>query len=659
MLPAAPPEPARYWARITQRFAQSGGAHIGNPDAFLSTRGAFRIGVLLLLVGVASPNSVGQQVHVNARVRANPAGGGWYPWYEIAASPTDANQLIVCGTRWDVRSNAFYGFVYSTSDSGKTWSAALEDTSSSWVTEQSCAFGADDRAYFVSEAAEVVDGVPSYKGGTTRIYVSGDAGRTWAEGARTAWADYSASAVDTRPGPGQNRLYTFFHDFVAGAPESTGGGVKATGSRVSVIAFKAGERRVESPIVNSKTRALEYLGSYPQKAFLLKDGSLLALCFARLKTSGSVDELIVAVRLDKNRVVLSDPISIVRSPINDGQACYPSDFAAAYDPWRDRVVVAYPAFENGQCEFVLKTSLDGGMKWSNAQRIKPPETMSQSFHSPAMAFGRGGILGLIWRDEPLSDCWYFSASSSDGETFSAAEPLSDCFEKRKVSLVETGASLRMRGTVRVDAPPASGTPLSGQRVLGLHLLDSRNRVYRNTGSLLSTADGVFHAVWIEAGHGEGELRTAAVTAGDSAERVLPALPVLDDGARDVTQDMALLYGGDQHYDISSRTLAVSVVLKNKSDRAVKAPLFIKALSLKSELPQLKIANASNRLSGPGARWDLTTVVPNGVLEAGATTRPFTLIFKLPDSAAPVREIDLLSLEIRVFACDSESGASHP
>jgi hypothetical protein len=367
----------------------------------------------------------------------------------------------------------------------------------------------------------------------------------------------------------------------------------------------------------------------------------------------------VAVRLDKNRVVLSDPISIARSPIDDGQACYPSDFAAAYDSSRDRVVVAYPAFENGRCEFVLRTSRDGGMKWSNAQRIEQPETMSHSFHSPAMAFGRGGVLGLIWRDEPLSDCWYFSASSNDGETFATAEALSDCFEKRKVSLIEMGASLRMRGTVRVDPHPASRTPLSGQRVLGLHLLDSRNRVYRNTGSLISTSDGVFHAVWIEAGHGEGELRTAAVTADDSAERELPPFPQLDDGARDITQDMALLYGGDQHYDISSSTLAVSVVLKNKSDRAVKAPLFIKALSLKSELPQLKIANASNRLPGPGARWDLTTVVPNGVLEAGAITEPFTLVFKLPNVAAPIREIDLLSLEIRVFACDTEPGASHP
>ena len=63
--------------------------------------------------------------------------------------------------------------------------------------------------------------------------------------------------------------------------------------------------------------------------------------------------------------------------------------------------------------------------------------------------------------------------------------------------------------------------------------------------------------------------------------------------------------------------------------------------------------------GQGARWDLTTVVPNGVLEAGAITQPFTLVFKIPEVAAPIREMDLLSLEIRVFACASEPGASHP
>src|SRR6202041_2929417 len=204
MVASVPRLPVRYWARITRLFAQGGGAQLGNAGAFLRTRGEFRIGVLLLLVALVSPNSLGQQFGLNARVQASPAGGGWYPWYEIAASPTDANHLIVCGTRWDVRSNAFHGFVYSTSDSGKTWNVALEDTNSDWVSEHSCAFGVDGKTYFVSEASEIVDGVPSYKGGTTRIYVSTDAGRTWAEDARTAWADYSASVVDTRPGPDQN-----------------------------------------------------------------------------------------------------------------------------------------------------------------------------------------------------------------------------------------------------------------------------------------------------------------------------------------------------------------------------------------------------------------------------------------------------------------------
>src|SRR5580698_357723 len=78
-------------------------------------------------------------IEIRSRVKISPTEGGWYPWYEAVADPADSSKLIVCGSRWDARDNALYGFVRSSSDGGMTWHTALEDKSSAWVSEQSCA----------------------------------------------------------------------------------------------------------------------------------------------------------------------------------------------------------------------------------------------------------------------------------------------------------------------------------------------------------------------------------------------------------------------------------------------------------------------------------------------------------------------------------------
>src|ERR1700730_9401623 len=120
---------------------------------------------------------------------------GWHPWYEAKVDPEDLRNLIICGTKWDARRNAPFGFVYNSKDGGITWQTALEDRSSAWVTEHSCTFGPGHAAYFISEAAKMVDGVMHHELGTSRLYVSTNGGISWSESIQTGWADYSTSAV--------------------------------------------------------------------------------------------------------------------------------------------------------------------------------------------------------------------------------------------------------------------------------------------------------------------------------------------------------------------------------------------------------------------------------------------------------------------------------
>lgn len=189
----------------------------------------------------------------------------------------------------------------------------------------------------------------------------------------------------------------------------------------------------------------------------------------------------------------------------------------------------------------------------------------------------------------------------------------------------------------------------GHPVPGLHVVDSRNVTQRNGGSLTVTPDGIFHPIWIETGSGEGQLRTAAVGVKRSGQKQLSSLRVEQENTRDISGQVVVLYGGDQHYDISSGTLTENIVLKNRSSDPIRSPLFLKALTLSSQVGKIEIANASNGASGVGAIWDISKVLPNGVLEPGATTEPYSLVFRVPNHAAPRIEVDLIAMQLQVLA----------
>ena len=587
-------------------------------------------------------------IDVGATVDVGPVSGGWYPWYEVVADPTNPDNLIVCGSKWDAKNNSLYGFVYSSADAGKTWSATLEDKNSTWVSEQSCAFGVKGKAYLVSEASKVIDGEPYHELGTTRIFVSNDAGQTWNEAARTTWADHSSSVVDTNAGPNENHLYTFFNDpftKISGSTENATYGETRRFSLLRLFTFNDGDKQVTTSTVSPQMEALHYHGSLPMKVMILRDGSLLCVFYAGVTArDGSPTVMIGAVRTDRTRLSLSDPVEIARaSPMSiKSQACYISEFAAAYDSSKDQIYLAYPALKNGQCSFLLTTSLDGGITWSKGRWIPQPETMSHRVHVPAMAVNRNGVLGLMWRDEPISDCWYFAASSNHGQTFSPAQALSQCSSRRTLVLTESSAFLFFRSAV---IAPAS----KPQAAISLRVVSTGNHIWRSIGSLIATSDGVFHPTWIETGSGEGQLRTTAVVVGSSGGKYLRPLPLREEAARDITQQVELLYGGSEHYDISSDTLTLDVILKNKSDEQIRAPLLIKAITASGEAGKVEIANASNELPGPGAIWDLSRALLRGTLEPGATTKPYSLVFRIPHDYAPLKETELLVMELKVLA----------
>src|SRR5713101_4758608 len=206
---------------------------------------------LFAILGLSCAHVHAQQIQVESKATA---GVGWMPWYEIHANPDNENNMILCGSNWDTKDNAFYGFVFSSANAGRTWRLAMADKSSVWVSEESCAYGVRGVAYFVAGASQVIDGNTHHDQGTTRIYVSHDSGRTWKLGVTTGWTDWSTSVVDTTAGQNQNRLYVFFNNLESfyksvgdkGAMEAES--KNSSGSRVGMISYKDGDALVVGPV---------------------------------------------------------------------------------------------------------------------------------------------------------------------------------------------------------------------------------------------------------------------------------------------------------------------------------------------------------------------------------------------------------------------------
>jgi hypothetical protein len=577
---------------------------------------------LLVVLVALGPNARAQNVRVESQVEVSPPEGGWYPWYEVHADPGNAGNLIVCGGVASGDRNTLYGFVYSSSDGGKTWRRSFEDKSSRWVSEQSCAFGLKGRAYFVSEATKVIDGVRHTELGTTRIFVSDDAGRTWTYRTATGWADYSASIVDTTLGPTQNRLYIFFN-----SPLTTSAGDGREGTRIGVLGFGARDRRVQEPFFNV---GMESYGSFPERAFMLKDGSAVSLYWGGLKTENGQEVLLGAVRMNKGGKSISDPVIIAHTPVSTDINCY--GYAEAYDASREEIHAAYHELREGKCRFQLRSSPDGGQTWSQPTEIATQDGAGHSFDAPAMAANRYGVLGLIWRDRRDSDCWYFSVSSPPGKTFSIPQPLSAC-----------GVSDDVASTI------SSAFLMSEVAGSDLRVANMRGEVWRNAGSLTASADGVFHAVWAESGEGKGQLRTASVEVSGSDEGRLVPLPP-DLATHEITRTVALLFGGMQHYDFSSERLTLDVALRNKGDKPIQAPVFLKALTLDGDVGKVEIVNADNGASGPGAIWDVSRAMGNGVLPPGSTTQAYRLAFRItPGNKNLDSKVGVVSMKVSVLS----------
>jgi hypothetical protein len=565
---------------------------------------------------------------------------GWHPWYEIKVDPENAKNLIVCGTKWDVKRNGPVGFVYFSPDGGTQWESVLEDRSTGWVTEHSCAFGPSHRAYFVSGDSLVVDGIPHHEFGKTTVYVSSDAGGHWMESTTTGWADYSSSAVSAR----SHRLFTFYNSFDATKEPGRG-----WGNEIALVIFSPQGKDPRGPFFSSTMRSTGYRAAFPSGAIALKSGAVMALFYGNTRNRNGVDLGIVHAD-DGERPQLQETF-LAHLPT---EPCDRSiDNSLAYDRQRNRLFAIYVNGCGDRTELILAVSDDEGKTWSKSA-LDASDGKFEGFHNPSLEADASGNLWLLWREigSAKPDEWRFSSIRAStlllpGKLLSSGPP----------SHVVSPDAL----TTFISPPEESSTGqggVAGDETMTLGTFSEANSVWRSGG--LTTAGANVWAIWSLADESGSHLRLA--TFGERANMNGVLSPPADLKS-DVTTESRLLYayGAAQNFDRQSGVFTVCVSLANRGEKSFEMPLKLKVRELTSELGAITILNATSGGSGVGAEWELRNPVTGDSLPPNTHTHPFCLRFHL-DAFPKVREapgpLDLMRMRLKVFSGGASEKVSH-
>jgi hypothetical protein len=561
--------------------------------------------------------------------------GGLLNWYEMKSDPNNGQNLIVCGTQRDVQENAYYGVVYASRDGGRNWKDVLEDRSSSWVTEHSCAFGERHMAYFVSEASKVVNGEPHHSLGTTRIFVSADAGATWIETARTGWADFSTSVVARRLDGRSQRLYVFYNG------DSQYDLTQQTGSTLDFFTVSEDGRRVSRrhSVPGMVERA--YRGVYPSSSVVVSDRSAIIVYQAYRGLTSSTGVLPMELGVARVTPQGSSKATIIADPVvgSQGNACPPSlSDSLAYDRNHEVLYLAYNDFVSNRCSIMLTASHDAGASWSLPHElISNNNNQYDAKYFPIPAVNRDGVMGVLWRGrrEYSPDCWYFSVS--DGSSLEDTLPLSPCKEMNTLNDQSSGF------LATVIRQSKGGQPASVEITT---LRDFQSRV-----GITATDDGVFHPIWSTVGDGFGELRTANIRVNGSTDS--PGLPLISVGSLiEVTGKVAVLYGGKQRLDRQSKSVMLDISFRNEGSRPIDGPLYLEAENTSSDFGDVEMRNQIVRVSGGESSKMIScqTVRP---LAPGRISSPchLTLRFNKETNTEPGKA-SIVHIRFRVFCLGS-------
>ena len=591
--------------------------------------------ILIVLLAYVRPLS-GQGIRLVTPV---PVGEGLHLWYEVKGDPENPTNLIICGTKWDALANAPFGFVYASSNAGTTWRSVLEDRSSAWVTEQSCAFGPNHMAYFISEAGKTADGDSNPGLGVTRLFVSTDSGVHWVETTKMGWADYSTSAVSTVSG----KLYTFFH--AARTVQDTS---RHWGNNLGLLVFSPDGKKVAGPYFSSPLREADFRGVYPSDAVALKSGAVVALYYGQKQTADGWEADLGTIRTDQSVEPSLEATVIVHPTMNTANSCINFfDGSLAYDSEHNRLFVIYMDGCDSTNRILLTSSDDEGRTWRKPVAVAEPERALRRMDSPSLVVTSGGVLGVLWAQGITSGRWLFSYIRDD----KLVEPPTELSHgPDKYEIGNDSLETQVLQANKIELVDHNVSPAPSIRLNMRNLLNS---LWRTSG-LIALRDRVF-AIW-SSGNDDGMRLYSGILGSGPFDTIRRDA---DPEERDVTRNVVVQYAYSgvheyvgQRFDPITSTLGTCLSITNRGVIPIHAPIKLVAKDLSSPVGNVSILNATNGLLGTGAVWDLSDSLTGDRILPGNSSNPFCLSFHLemtPKGAPMPSGVDLLSLNMAVIA----------
>lgn len=583
-----------------------------------------------LLFVAACVSSQAQQVDQRVTIAK-----GWHSWYEIRTDPENSNNVVICGSKWDPLRNALYGFVYVSPDGGREWKSTFEDRETPWVSEHSCAFGQNHAVYFVSEASRVIDGETHHELGTTRLFVSKDAGLHWTKTIETGWADYSTSAVSATTGD----LVTFFNN--AGTYDKGRG----WGSTIAALIFSGAGTRIVGPYLDPTMKLRNYQGVLPSQALALEDGSVAVLYGGVRNTSGGPQYDLGFERLEPTL-----PITVTDSIITtSSQKCFRLDgHALVYDHSRKHLIAVFSdESDTNGCRLHLAVSADRGQTWARKAIANIPVGSGGALDHVALASAEDGTVGVVWED---AGRWRFSILKNLGSFGPTVELTPSTVGERPTddSLMTfvyqaNGNQLSTSGSGPVATINVRSMPGLVQRSIALCATNSHYQV-----ALPVVRDGY-----------EGlELVTVSSKSKPSPEASSLVPEIIRE--EDVTTRVVLMNGRMQSFDSATGTLSIDLRLANRGDRPISLPIRIEANEISSNVGTVAVMNSDNGIHGPGAIWDISRTVTGSQLSPGSTTyNSFQLSFHVDLKPKSLPSDNFLNLKVKILASREPTPKEEP
>ena len=539
----------------------------------------------------------------------------------VAADPQSDKNLIVCGFRTNQRmGSAYEGYVYQSSDGGRTWGEALVVANSQWVSEESCAFGPIHRAYFVAGVSDTSHGVPLHEYGNMRLYRSVDGGKTWRTIQVSPFMDWTAMAVDATNGPQRGTLY-IFADSVAAV---TGGWRYADRSVVLAVRRELPEPKFSVTNGNSSTATGGKAAvRFPVGSGVLAEGTVLAAFSGEREASDSISgkkttlfSVEVAISRDGGGTLTKTSVyEHTVPPVLAGLAVNQTT-DAIYICWAPSYGehVEGKMMDKVASKLMLATSFDKGKTWTVSPVTAPQYgPLDVSAEPPSLAVNKDGVLGFMWYGKSW-DRVYFGPSFDGGHSLAQVILLTPAMPAGLTRSGELADERRL--FVYPPAWNASSHRLEPLRILGF---GSNPRGVPFGNALVADASGAFHPIWNEVDNGESHLWTRTLALQTPDKRSLTLAGLVD------ISDRLVSHISNVRYDHLESLVAFDLTLANKSEPTIGGPLLVVVTSPSGQF-DFSADNADNGRLGDGALWEFQ--IPKDGLRLEQSTEPRTLTFRL-------------------------------